>query len=154
VKQISDKEIYLLIKYIKSVLWRVAKSLSYIEEARCLKVNERPNLTPTRNNRQSFSSVYLDIYIVDITPTQTVVLTYVSVYLCSVFFQSLVARHVSGYYTKMGRSSVLKILIHLTLLKLRHLFQRFDICMRVDGEWAVTVAVCGPLSCGAVAVCD
>jgi len=32
-------EIYLLIKYIKSVLWRVAKCLSYIEEAWCLKVN-------------------------------------------------------------------------------------------------------------------
>jgi len=30
----------LLIKYIKSVLWRVAKCLSYIEEARCLKVNK------------------------------------------------------------------------------------------------------------------
>ena len=39
VKQISDNEIYLLIKYIKSVHWRVAKFLSYIEEARCLKVN-------------------------------------------------------------------------------------------------------------------
>ena len=39
VKQISDNEIYLLIKYIKSVLWRVAKRLSYIEYARCLKVN-------------------------------------------------------------------------------------------------------------------
>ena len=39
VKQISDNEIYLLIKYIKSVLWRVAKCLSYIENARCLKVN-------------------------------------------------------------------------------------------------------------------
>ena len=38
VKQISDNEIYLLIKYMKSVLWRVAKCLSYIEEARCLKV--------------------------------------------------------------------------------------------------------------------
>ena len=38
VKQISDNEIYLLIKYIKSVLWKVAKSLSYREEARCLKV--------------------------------------------------------------------------------------------------------------------
>ena len=34
----SDNEIYLLIKYIKSVLWRVAKRLSYIEDARCLKV--------------------------------------------------------------------------------------------------------------------
>jgi len=29
-----------LIKYIKSVLWRVAKCLSYIEEARCLKVKK------------------------------------------------------------------------------------------------------------------
>ena len=38
VKQVSDNEIYLLIKYIKSVLWRVAKRLSYTEEARCLKV--------------------------------------------------------------------------------------------------------------------
>ena len=38
-KQISDNEIYLLIKYIKIVLWRVTKLLSYIEDARCLKVN-------------------------------------------------------------------------------------------------------------------
>ena len=41
VKQISDNEIYLLIKYIKSVLWRVVKCLSYIQDARCLKVNCR-----------------------------------------------------------------------------------------------------------------
>jgi len=32
-------KIYLLIKYIKSILWRVAKRLSYTEEAQCLKVN-------------------------------------------------------------------------------------------------------------------
>ena len=38
VKQVSDNEIYLLIKYIKIVLWRVAKRLSYIEYAQCLKV--------------------------------------------------------------------------------------------------------------------
>jgi hypothetical protein len=38
VKQISDNEIYLLIKNIKSDLWRVAKRLSYIEDARCIKV--------------------------------------------------------------------------------------------------------------------
>ena len=31
----------MLIKYIKSVLWRVAKCLSYIEDARCLKVQWR-----------------------------------------------------------------------------------------------------------------
>ena len=30
-----------MIKYIKSVLWRVAKRLSYIEDARCLKVKRR-----------------------------------------------------------------------------------------------------------------
>ena len=35
---ISDNEIYLLIKYIKTVLCRVAKCLAYIEDARCLKV--------------------------------------------------------------------------------------------------------------------
>jgi len=39
VKLISDNEIYLLIKYIKSVICRVAKRLSYIEDALCLKVN-------------------------------------------------------------------------------------------------------------------
>jgi len=43
VKQISDNEIYLLIKYIKSVLWRVVNCLSYIEDARCLKVNGHLN---------------------------------------------------------------------------------------------------------------
>ena len=42
VNQISDNEIYLLIKYTKSVLWREAKRLSYIEDARCLKVNNIP----------------------------------------------------------------------------------------------------------------
>jgi len=31
-------EIYLLIKYIKSVLWRGTKSVSYIEDALYLKV--------------------------------------------------------------------------------------------------------------------
>ena len=38
IKQIPDNEIYLLIKYIKSVVWRVVKRLSYIEDARFLKV--------------------------------------------------------------------------------------------------------------------
>ena len=37
-RAISDNEIYLLIKYTKSVLWRVEKCLSYIEDARCLKI--------------------------------------------------------------------------------------------------------------------
>ena len=39
VKQISDNEIYLLVKYMKNVLWRITKCLSYIEDARRLKVN-------------------------------------------------------------------------------------------------------------------
>ena len=39
IKNISDNEIHLLIKYMKSVLFGVAKRLSYIEDARCLKVN-------------------------------------------------------------------------------------------------------------------
>ena len=34
----SDNEIHLLIKYIKSVLWRVVKHLSYIQDTWCLKV--------------------------------------------------------------------------------------------------------------------
>ena len=51
VKQISYNETYLLIKYIKSVLWIVAKRLSCIEDARCLKVkykNKPVNLTPPK----------------------------------------------------------------------------------------------------------
>jgi hypothetical protein len=44
VKQTSDNERYLLIKYIKSVLWRVAKRLSYIEDARYLKVKWLPRV--------------------------------------------------------------------------------------------------------------
>ena len=46
----SHNEIYLLIKYIKSILWRVVKRLSYIEDARCLKDNTRYKnivITPT-----------------------------------------------------------------------------------------------------------
>jgi hypothetical protein len=44
-----------LIKYVKSVLWRVAKRLSYIEDARCLKVNTlSPNFPGvTKTNRVS-----------------------------------------------------------------------------------------------------
>ena len=34
----SDNKMYLLIKYIKSVLWSVAKRLSYIKDAQCLKL--------------------------------------------------------------------------------------------------------------------
>ena len=51
VKQIADNEIYLLIKYTKSVLWRVAKRLSYIEDAWCLKVNGVQVMPLTRNRK-------------------------------------------------------------------------------------------------------
>ena len=37
---------YHIMKYIKSVFWRVAKRLSYIEEARCLKVKSWPGCVP------------------------------------------------------------------------------------------------------------
>ena len=38
------KKYFLLIKYIKSVLWGVAKRLSYIQDARCLKVKASVNV--------------------------------------------------------------------------------------------------------------
>ena len=43
---IKFNEIYLLIKDIKSVLWRVAKRLPYIEDARCLKVKKSQTFQP------------------------------------------------------------------------------------------------------------
>jgi len=46
----TDSEIYLLIKYIKSVLWGVAKRLSYMEDARCLKVNTNSLYSPYSSN--------------------------------------------------------------------------------------------------------
>ena len=44
IKQMPDNEIYLVIKYIKSVLWIEAKLLSYIEDARCIKVKLKGTL--------------------------------------------------------------------------------------------------------------
>ena len=41
-----------MIKYIKSVLWRVAKRLSYTEDARCLKV--KPDLRLELRDRSVF----------------------------------------------------------------------------------------------------
>ena len=51
----SVNGIYLLINYIKSVLWRVAKRLSYIEDARCLKVNSTRSV---KNKFRIFASVF------------------------------------------------------------------------------------------------
>jgi len=45
----------LLIKYIKSVLWRVAKCVSYIEEARCLKVKSKWQLAPLLTKQVLYS---------------------------------------------------------------------------------------------------
>ena len=59
VKQISDNEIYLLIKYIKCVLWRVAKRLSYTEDA--LKIRYGWS--------QILSSVYRLLYKSKLSPT-------------------------------------------------------------------------------------
>ena len=60
-KQISDNEIYLLIKYIKSALWRVAKRLSYMEEARCLKVNATHNLTNIQKRQWEYIQIFKKI---------------------------------------------------------------------------------------------
>ena len=59
VMQISDNEIYLLIKYIKSVLWRVAKRLSYIQDPPCLKVK----------GHNIFASLSLCVFLVWNQPT-------------------------------------------------------------------------------------
>jgi len=40
VKHISGNEIHLLTNYIRSVLWSVAKRLSYIEDTWCLNAND------------------------------------------------------------------------------------------------------------------
>ena len=63
VRQISDNEIYLLIKYIKSVLWRVAKRLSYIQDARWLKVKAftRARNLSSLHLQSFFSNVYCNI---------------------------------------------------------------------------------------------
>ena len=51
-KRIGDNEIYLLIKYIKSALWSVANPLSYIQDARYLKVNQNwRSLSQGQNGR-------------------------------------------------------------------------------------------------------
>jgi len=54
-----------LIKYIKSVLWRVAKRLSYIHDARCLKVNDLIQVyyfQHVSNNCSSSRGLYKQLY--------------------------------------------------------------------------------------------
>jgi len=51
-----------LIKYIKSVLWRVAKRLSYIEDARCLKVKQPKNQSVLHEGfRNDFLGVKIEV---------------------------------------------------------------------------------------------
>jgi len=59
VKQISDNEMYLLIKYIKSVLWKEVKRLSYIQDALCLKFKQSEG--KLRRLKQKFHSTQRDI---------------------------------------------------------------------------------------------
>jgi hypothetical protein len=46
----SDNDIYLLIKYIKNVVCRVAKRLSHIEDARCLKIDSSVTILIKKNS--------------------------------------------------------------------------------------------------------
>ena len=54
-QKISGNEIYLLIKYIKSFLWRAAKRMSYIQDARCL------NIKPRERAFKQFKSPVLNV---------------------------------------------------------------------------------------------
>ena len=60
-------EIYLLIKYIKSVLWREAKCLSYKPDARCVKVkyfegsDTALHIFKTNNPKPGYSSNVITI---------------------------------------------------------------------------------------------
>ena len=61
--QISDNEIYLLIKYIKSIFLRVEKRLSYIEEARCLKVKNEWSYASAPTWAVTFSLLFYSLRI-------------------------------------------------------------------------------------------
>ena len=52
----------MLIKYIKSVFWRVAKRLSYIEDAECLEVETDTNCTFINTDEISHTRVALPGY--------------------------------------------------------------------------------------------
>ena len=76
VKQIAYNEIFLLIKYVKSVLWSVAKCLSYIQDARCLKVNGQDCLfksTRHNNDKVNKECAFTDIPITLTHSLQTIV---------------------------------------------------------------------------------
>ena len=89
IKQISDNEIYLFIKYIKSVLWIVAKRLSYIKDAPCLEVKlhlmaaspqiahktaicRNPHNSSNWNSHITRQSDYKYIYLFHTVPSHTI----------------------------------------------------------------------------------
>ena len=63
VKQISDNEIYLLIKYIKSIIWRLAKRLPYIEDARVPKGYKSPRIFKFHFNFLKFP-ILIQVFII------------------------------------------------------------------------------------------
>ena len=86
VKQISDKEIYLLIKYIKSVLWRVAKLLSYIEDAWCLKVNPLHNIQITNKMNYNVYGMFYSQFFDQHVSAPVAAMVLVQAYICTNVF--------------------------------------------------------------------
>jgi len=70
---------YLLIKYIQSVVWRVAKSLSYIEDARWLQVKLEAAIKPVMKTED---------------------VAYVTLVRCIYTIPSLYAKHIDNKDTK------------------------------------------------------
>ena len=60
-----------MIKYTKSVLWRVAKRLSYIQDARCLKVKAILNCGRMKEHDVR-NTVYVEKDLEKLTVTQVV----------------------------------------------------------------------------------
>ena len=125
VKQISDNEIYVLIKYIKCVLWRVAKRLSYTEDARCLKVNimsVRPSLRNATYTKfiihmsvrkqflLFFISLYLQVWCVKIHVTLLQYRWWQSV--CNTFVNSLLPSCNKCMYSLLVKVALLPLQPH------------------------------------------
>ena len=79
VKQISDNEIYLLIKYIKSVLWNVAKRRSCIEDA------WYPNVNDINMHGTTVKTVNCVYRYVDLLYYKQRILLHVSATYCGIF---------------------------------------------------------------------
>ena len=75
----------MLIKYIKSVIWTVAKRLSYIQDARCLKVNSKTRDQSCNILKSKFLVVHTGIC-ADFPPGTSIFLLFLSVslHVCSI----------------------------------------------------------------------